>query len=63
MAFNSLSDTINNMMKIFQKFASRDVVIKAYEEKGVKLEGAKRELTCLFSDIKGVYLYDRGPGH
>jgi len=52
MAFNSLSDSINLMMKIFQKFASRDVVIRAYEDKGIKLEGSRRELTCLFSDIK-----------
>lgn len=52
MAFNALSDTINKMMNIFQKFTNRDIVIKAYEEKRVRLEGSKRELTCLFSDIK-----------
>ncbi|HPS59425.1 MAG TPA: adenylate/guanylate cyclase domain-containing protein [Spirochaetota bacterium] len=52
MAFNSLSDTINRMMNIFQKFTNRDIVLKAYAEKTVRLEGSKRELTCLFSDIK-----------
>lgn len=52
MAFNALSDTINKMISIFQKFTNRDIVLKAYAEKKVKLEGSKRELTCLFSDIK-----------
>ncbi len=52
MAFNALSDTINTMISIFQKFTNRDIVLKAYAEKKVKLEGSKRELTCLFSDIK-----------
>jgi class 3 adenylate cyclase len=52
MAFNALSDTINKMIAIFQKFTNRDIVLKAYAEKKVKLEGSKRELTCLFSDIK-----------
>jgi len=52
MAFNALSDTINKMMNIFQKFTNKDIVIRAYEEKQVRLEGSKRELTCLFSDIK-----------
>lgn len=52
MAFNTLSDTINTMISIFQKFTNRDIVQKAYAEKTVKLEGSRRELTCLFSDIK-----------
>lgn len=52
MAFNALADTISKMINIFQKFTNRDIVIKAYEEKKVKLEGSRRELTCLFSDIK-----------
>lgn len=51
-AFNSLSSTINNMMQIFQKFINRDVVDKAYREKDVRLEGTRKELTCLFSDIR-----------
>ncbi len=52
MSFNALSDTINTMISIFQKFTNRDIVLKAYEEKRVRLEGSRRELTCLFSDIK-----------
>lgn len=52
MSFNTLADTIGRMMKIFQKFTNRDIVIKAYEERKVELEGSRRELTCLFSDIK-----------
>ncbi len=51
-AFNSLSSTIGNLVGIFQKFANRDVVLKAYREREVKLEGTKKELTVLFSDIK-----------
>jgi len=52
MAFNALSDTINTMISIFQKFTNKDIVQKAYAEKTVRLEGARRDLTCLFSDIK-----------
>jgi len=51
-AFNSLSSTIGNLVGIFQKFANRDIVQKAYREREVKLEGTKKELTVLFSDIK-----------
>jgi len=51
-AFNSLSSTINNLLNIFRKFANKDVVLKAYEEREVRLEGTQRELTVLFSDIK-----------
>ncbi len=51
-AFNSLSSTIDNMVQIFKKFVNRDVANKAYIEKNVKLEGSRRELTCLFSDIR-----------
>jgi class 3 adenylate cyclase len=51
-AFNSLSSTINNLVNIFRKFANKDVAIKAYRDREVKLEGAQRDLTCLFSDIK-----------
>jgi adenylate cyclase len=52
-AFNSLSSTIDTLMNIFRKFANKDVVIKAYKDKEILLEGNKRELTILFSDIKG----------
>jgi class 3 adenylate cyclase len=52
MALNSLSSTIDNMVRIFRKFVNRDVVIKAYREKTIRLEGEERNLTILFSDIK-----------
>ncbi len=51
-AFNSLSSMVNNLMYIFRKFTNQDIVLKAYQERTVKLEGTKRELTILFSDIK-----------
>ncbi len=51
-SFNSLSSTINNLLGIFQKFVSKDVVKKAYNEHIIKLEGSQRNLTILFSDIK-----------
>lgn len=52
-SFNSLSTTINNLLGIFQKFVSKDVVSKAYSDHIIRLEGTQRELTMLFSDIKG----------
>lgn len=51
-SFNSLASTINNLLGIFQKFVSKDVVAKAYTEHQIKLEGRQRNLTILFSDIK-----------
>lgn len=51
-SFNSLSSTINNLLGIFQKFASKDVVAKAYKEHQIRLEGSQRNLVMLFSDIK-----------
>jgi class 3 adenylate cyclase len=51
-AFNSLSSTIDNLIGIFRKFANRDIVIKAYRDREVKLEGVQKDLTILFSDIK-----------
>ena len=51
-AFNSLSNTVGNLVNIFQKFANQDLVTKAYREREVKLEGSKKELTILFTDIK-----------
>jgi class 3 adenylate cyclase len=51
-AFNSLSNTVGNLVNIFEKFANQDVVSKAYKDREVKLEGTKRELTILFTDIK-----------
>ncbi len=51
-AFNSLSGTVDNLITIFRKFANQDVVLKAYRDRTVKLEGTRQELTILFSDIK-----------
>ncbi len=51
-AFNSLSSTVDNLIGIFRKFANQDIVLKAYRDRNVKLEGTRKELTILFSDIK-----------
>ncbi len=51
-AFNSLSSTVDNLISIFRKFASQDIVYKAYRDRHVKLEGTRQDLTILFSDIK-----------
>lgn len=51
-AFNSLASTIDNLMGIFKKFVARDVAQKAYREREIRLEGQKRELTVLFTDIR-----------
>lgn len=51
-SFNSLSSTISNLLGIFQKFVSKDVVEKAYSEHQILLEGRQRDLVMLFSDIK-----------
>ena len=52
MSFNALGGTINNLLDIFRKFVSDDLVEKIYQEKNVRLEGTKRDLTILFTDIK-----------
>lgn len=52
MAFNSLSNSINNLLLIFRRFVNQDVAAQAYREKTVRLEGDQKELTILFSDIK-----------
>ena len=51
-AFNSLLYSLRSLLLIFQKFANQDVVVKAYREREVRLEGTQRDLTILFSDIK-----------
>lgn len=53
MAFNALSSTIDNLMTIFRKFVAKDVAMRAYKERNVRLEGTGRDLSILFSDIKG----------
>ena len=52
-AFNSTSSTIDNLLNIFKKFVTQDIAQRAYREREIKLDGMKRELTILFSDIKG----------
>ena len=52
MAFNSLSSTIDTLLRIFKKFANQDVAVQAYRDKEIRLEGSKKNLTILFSDIK-----------
>jgi adenylate cyclase len=51
-ALNATSSTIDTLMNIFKKFVTKDVALKAYQEKQIRLEGSKNELTILFSDIK-----------
>ncbi len=51
-SFNALSSTINNILMIFQKFVSRDLVEKAYEDGIIHLDGNQKELTIMFSDIR-----------
>jgi len=53
MSFNALSSTISNLMNIFIKFVAEDVAQRAYKERIIRLEGNPKELTILFSDIKG----------
>ena len=51
-AMNSLSNTIQNLLNIFTKFVARDIAQKAYREREIRLEGSKKELSILFTDIK-----------
>lgn len=53
MSFNVLSHNMDMLVSIFKKFTDRDIVKKAYTEKEVRLEGEQRNLTMLFTDIKG----------
>jgi adenylate cyclase len=52
-SLNSLSSTIDNLMSIFRRFVTKDIATKAYKEGEIRLEGTTRQLTILFSDIKG----------
>jgi len=52
-SFNALSATINNLMTIFRKFVTQDVVERAYQEHQIRLEGKQMDLSILFSDIRG----------
>ncbi|MDR1220094.1 MAG: adenylate/guanylate cyclase domain-containing protein [Treponema sp.] len=51
-SFNALSSLIGNLLGIFRKFASQDVVDKAYHDRYINLEGQQQELTVLFTDIR-----------
>ncbi len=51
-SINTLTSTINNLLNIFKKFVARDVAVKAYKEREIRLEGNRRELAIMFSDIK-----------
>lgn len=51
-AFNSLSSTIANLMGIFKKFVARDTAQRAYQTGEIRLEGERKDLAILFSDIK-----------
>ncbi len=52
-SFNTLSSSIDNLMTIFRSFVTQDVVQRAYREHEIRLEGTQKDLTILFSDIKG----------
>jgi len=52
-SFNALSSSINNLMTIFRTFVTQDIVQRAYKEREIRLEGTQKELTILFSDIRG----------
>jgi len=52
-ALNSTTSTVDNLMGIFRKFVTTDLAQKAYREREIRLEGAQRELTVLFTDIRG----------
>ena len=62
-SFNSLSSTIDNLMSIFRRFVTQDIAQRAYTEREIRLEGQTRELTILFSDIKGFTFMTETLGH
>jgi class 3 adenylate cyclase len=53
LSLNSLSSMIDNLMRIFRRFVTRDIAQRAYDEREIRLEGSPKNLTLLFSDIKG----------
>jgi adenylate cyclase len=52
-SFNALSSTINNLLVIFRRFVTKDIAQRAYSDHSVLLDGTTKELTILFTDIKG----------
>lgn len=53
MSFNALVNTIDNLLNIFKRFVTTDTARKAYQDQQVYLQGEPRDLTMLFTDIKG----------
>ncbi|MDP3179889.1 MAG: adenylate/guanylate cyclase domain-containing protein, partial [Spirochaetaceae bacterium] len=62
-SINSLSSTIDNLMGIFRRFVTQDIAQRAYKEHEIKLEGSTKNLTILFSDIKGFTFMTETLGH
>jgi adenylate cyclase len=62
-SINSLSSTIDNLMGIFRRFVTQDIAQRAYKEREIKLEGSTKNLTILFSDIKGFTFMTETLGH
>lgn len=62
-SFNSLASTIDNLISIFRRFVTQDIAERAYQEREVRLEGQTRQLTILFSDIKGFTFMTETLGH
>lgn len=52
-SFNSLASTIDNLLVIFRRFVTQDVARKAYADRNIRLEGTTKDLSILFTDIKG----------
>jgi len=52
-SFNSLASTIDNLLVIFRRFVTQDISKKAYADKNIRLEGTTKDLSILFTDIKG----------
>ncbi len=53
LSLNSLSSIIDNLMRIFRRFVTRDIAQRAFDEREIRLEGSTKDLTLLFTDIKG----------
>jgi class 3 adenylate cyclase len=50
-------------MSIFRRFVTKDIAQRAYREKEIRLEGTTKDLTILFSDIKGFTFMTETLGH
>lgn len=63
MSINSLVTMVDNLISIFKRFATTDVVRKAYEQTDIKLEGRQEDLTILFTDIRRFTTITETLGH